>query len=366
MKPLIIIAQSAQMLAQAACHIGLNVITIDCFADQDTQALAVQSYRVDSLAINALKNCIDRLENKFNECLYGSGFELYPESLIFLETRFKLIGNSSRIFNALQNKHQFFKRLQALTILFPPVFFPTKNKLQPKFKTQPYLIKPHNNVGGMNIHSATTYNVNPLTILNYYYQKKIAGQAMSALFAANGQHALIMGFNQQWSCPNSFVFSGIMNHTTLSHQHRNKLHHWINRLTKRYQLRGLCSLDFIFYRHHCYVLEINPRPPASMALYPKNLLNIHLLACQGQLDKTLIIKDPLYRVYQIIYSHVKLQIPPYFKWADYCCNLPAAGMIIGKGEPICSMIISGKNPKRLLDDLNDKQLLLFTQISEIT
>jgi predicted ATP-grasp superfamily ATP-dependent carboligase len=366
MKQPLIIAQSAQMLAQAAHNIGLEVTVVDCFADCDTNALAHNYYQVKSLALEDIHVLINSIKNQINFCIYGSGFETYPESLAFLETQFQLIGNSSTVFKALQNKPLFFQRLQQLNISFPAVFFTLENNTH-EDKTASYLIKPFDSLGGLDIQVMDANTHHNLHNTRHYYQEYIeGGQPMSVLFVANGKQAIIIGFNQQWTVAKSCLFLGIINHAKLPLSHQQILYNWISKLTLSYKLQGLCSLDFIFYKNKCYVLEINPRPPASMQLYEKDLLKNHYLACLGQLEKVTIPQYKTYTAYQIIYAITKIKISYKMKWPRYCHSLPQKNTIINKGQPICSMILNGRTPQFLLEDLQNKQHLLFTQISEIT
>ena len=364
-KKLLVIAQSGQMLAQAAHNIGLKVTVIDCFADLDTQALACNYYQVKSLAFKDIQGLINIIKGQIRFCIYGSGFEAYPESLAFLEMQFQLIGNSSKVFNALQNKPRFFQRLQQLNISFPSVLFTSKDNIY-KNKKENYLIKPFDSLGGGGIQAVNINNSNNLHYPRHYYQKYIDGQSLSVLFVANGKQAIVIGFNQQWTVEKSFLFSGVINHAALPVIHQQTLYSWVSKLTVSYKLQGLCSLDFIFYNNKCYVLEINPRPPASMQLYEKDLLKNHYFACLGQLEKMTIPQYKTYTAYQVIYTRIKIKISSKMKWPEYCCNLPSKNTIINKGQPICSMIINGSDPQYLIKDLQNKQHLLFTQISETT
>lgn len=367
MKKLLIIAESAQMLAQAAHNIGLKTVVIDGSIGSDTQALATQYYQVKSLTQQAIKPIVALLKNQVSTCIYGSGFETSPDSLFFLEKHFQLLGNSSQVFKALQNKPQFFQQLQQLDIAFPKVFFnPEHIPVHKDKKAINYLIKPFNSIGGYNIQHAKVADINKLKHSQYYYQHYINGESMSVLFVANGQQATIIGFNKQWTNPSSFIFVGIINHAKLSITHQQTLRDWTQKLTVHYALLGLCSLDFILYKDKCYLLEINPRPSASMRLYGKNLLKMHYLACQGQLEPSLISNNKTYTAYQIVYAIIKIKIPLNMKWPQYCCSLPQAETIIDKGNPLCSLIVSGKNPKTLREDLQQKQHSLFTQLSETT
>lgn len=356
MNTLLIIAQSGQMLAQAASNIGLTFFVIDCFSDRDTHALAADLYQVSSLAIDNIQTGVKKFKKNCSFCLYGSGFEAYPETLVFLASHFQLLGNSSRTFNALQNKPAFFQQLQRLNITYPAVY------VTPPASKKNYLIKPYQSLGGENIQRLTSVNTHPLKKNTFYYQRYIKGENLSVLFLAHREYARVLGYNQQWTRPDSFVFSGIMNHATLAKQHQHTIQQWLKKLTSHYQLQGLCSLDFILYKDQCYLLEINPRPPASMMLYQANLLQHHLLACQNKVDQQTIFLSKKYTAYQIIYAPKHIKIPQTMQWASCCHHIPNGGQIIPKDSPICSMIISQNSSTSLLETLQRQQHRLFNQL----
>jgi predicted ATP-grasp superfamily ATP-dependent carboligase len=359
MKTVLIIAQSGQMLAQAAVNIGLNVFVIDCFADQDTQALATDLVQVTSLTIQSIYPAIKRFKKNCYFCLYGSGFEAYPESLELLEQHFQVLGSSAKILRALQNKPLFFQGLQQLNIPYPEVFF----KQPPPHKT--YLIKPFASLGGDNIRFVSPVEKKMPANASFYYQQYLKGEALSMLFVGDGTQAHVIGYQRQWTCPHSFLFSGIMTQPNLKERHKKKLFHWVNQLTLHYHLLGLCSLDFMLYEDRCYVLEINARPPASMALYDSRLLKIHLTACQSKLITAPLFSQKAYWAYQIIYARRKIHFLKSLHWEKCYRDLPPLGRIILPNYPICSMIMSGNNPDSLLDNLQAKQESLFKQLNRI-
>ncbi len=130
-----------------------------------------------------------------------------------------------------------------------------------------------------------------------YWQKFQAGTQHSVLFLADGQQVQVVGFNTQWSVSLSetqeFVFSGVINSTDLPDKHKAVITGWLKQMVPVFALRGLNSLDFIHADDCSYVLEINPRPSASMQLYEGDLLIRHIQACEAgtllaQRDKALL------------------------------------------------------------------------------
>jgi predicted ATP-grasp superfamily ATP-dependent carboligase len=109
-------------------------------------------------------------------------------------------------------------------------------------------------------------------------------------------------------------------------------------------LRGLNGLDFIQEPEgEIQILEINPRPPASLDLY-QDLLNpfdAHVKACLGAPLPIRINPMTTSRAFSILYAPHRLQIPPPMVWPDFCHDYPVTSHFIGKDEPICSIHAKG-------------------------
>ncbi len=353
MLQVLIVAQSGRMLARLASNEGYQPVIIDCIGDLDTQNLAAAYYKLASLNALDLEPVINTvlLQQKIDLCIYGNGFEAYPESLNLLAKYYQLVGNSATTMLALQNKPDFFQCLQTLNINFPPVSF-----TQPLNSTN--LIKPFQSYGGVNIRQIESNNFTQ-SPENYYYQQYLSGQVMSVLFLATGIQATIIGYNQQWQ--QEFIFAGIINHAQLTSLQQQILNTWVQQLTLSYALLGVCSLDFILHQEQCYVLEINPRPPASMQLYSANLFQQHINASLDYQTQITAL-PPAYTAYQIIYAPVKITIPTHMRWLNECCDLPAANTIIPQDQPICSIIASHMDRKVLKKALHNHQQFVLNQL----
>jgi methenyltetrahydromethanopterin cyclohydrolase len=298
------------MLAQALKREGFDVAVIDCFADVDTFRYAKKVVRVDSLSIENLTLALEQLSDfEIAGIIYGSGFENHVESLYFLESRFEIFGNSAAAFKRVQNKREFFAALDFLEIPYPETHFdfPTTKKN--------WLSKPLNGQGGAGINSQK---------MDIYWQQFCEGKSGSVLFS----NTEIIGFNTQWT-HGDFLFAGISNHCDLSNSQKNQLQSWVQKLVSHFDLRGFNSLDFIYTKTEVFVLEINPRPSASMQLYD----------------------TPFFSAVEIIFAPHSLIIPNYFNWSENCHDLPHSGVIIPKNSPICSMIARGMQPESALKKL---------------
>ncbi len=323
----LIVATSGRMLSQAARHEGFDVLVIDCFADIDTSRYAQKVVRVDSLSIANLTTALSEFNGyKIAGVVYGSGFETYIESLYFLENRFNIAGNSATVFERVQNKQTFFAALDSLKIPYPETHFFCPNE------AGNWLSKPLHGQGGVGINSQQK---------DIYWQRFYDEQAGSVLFLANGEIATIIGFNTQWT-RDDFLFSGISNHSNLNDLQKTQIYSWLQSIVVHFNLRGLNSLDFIQTENEIFVLEVNPRPSASMQLYNASLFKAHLTL---KMELSRIID---FSVYQIIYASQTIIIPKNFVWLESCQDLPLDGVIIRKKQPICSMIASEKTSNQAL------------------
>ncbi len=331
---ILIIASSGRMLAQAAKNAGLKPLVIDLFADLDTQGCAAAFYRIPLLTEQHLAPAVDYFIHCYAvaHVIYGSGFEYCPESLNYLNSRLILLGNSPDTFVKLHNKPEFFSVLAALDIASPEVAFTAPND------ADDWLVKPMQGQGGMGIKRFLNNNTAKSPC---YWQKYQAGTQHSVLFLANGQLMQVLGFNTQWTAGSSgteeFIFSGVTHSSDLSNEHKARVTDWLDKIVPVFMLKGLNSLDFIQSGVNSYVLEINPRPSASMQLYDGDLIIDHIRASQGELSDYNFVQNG-YSAYQIVYADRDVLIPEAFLWPDWCMDLPEPGSLIQTGQPVCSII----------------------------
>ena len=355
---LLIIANSGRLLAQAAQNAGVKPLVIDLYADCDTQGLCADWRQVPSLAQTHLQPALNYFLDLYpvQQAIYGSGFEYHQESLLYLNTRITVLGNSPVTFKKLQNKSAFFKVLDHLNVPYPETTFK-----QPKH-IENWLVKPIHSQGGVGI---KRYQVSDLANNAVYWQKYQPGTPHSVLFLADGKNIQIIGFNHQWTTnfseTDEFLFSGIINHTKLSNKQKQLITQWLTKIVPIFKLKGLNSLDFIQSGKQCWLLEINPRPSASMQLYSADLLNRHIQATQGKLvDYSNKLTG--YTAYQVIYAPETVTIPTYFDWPITCVDRPVSGVTCRKGQPICSMIAHHNTPERVFEQLQITQQLIFHQL----
>jgi len=341
------------MLSQATKNAGLKPLVIDLFADLDTQYYAEAFKRVSSLAEKHLMPAVDFFIERYavTYFIYGSGFEYYPESLSYLGSRFLVLGNPSETFAKLYDKPVFFSSLDKLNIPYPDICFVAPTS------ANNWLVKPMQGQGGLGI---KRYHPKNFTESAVYWQKYQAGTQHSVLFLADGKEARVIGFNTQWAVnldkSREFIFSGIINSCDLLKRQKERIICWLKELVPVFTLQGLNSLDFIQAGDKSLVLEINPRPSASMQLYDADLLTGHIKASLGEL--TDYGSHEGFTGYQIVHAKQDLVISDGFEWPFWCMDLPESGTTCRAGQPICSIIAHQNEAQSVIDELLIKQLNL--------
>ncbi len=355
---LLIIASSARMLVQAAYQEGFKPLVIDLFADTDTQHYASAWRQVASLSVSALIPVCEHFFSHYPVAgiIYGSGFESFPESLSYLHKKGVMLGNTPETFANIINKRTFFTVLDEHLIPYPDSVFSAPD-------SGAWLSKPLYGQGGIGIkHWRPGQPPDGL-----YWQTYQTGIPHSALFLADGQNVQVLGFNQQWTVADgeqAFLFAGIINSTDLSDRHKALITDWLATLVPIFKIRGLNSLDFIQEGDTLWLLEINPRPSASMQLYTGDVLTRHINACAGRLPDN-PLPDSGVCAYQIVYAPDTVYIPSTIAWPKECVDVPLSGTVCRTGQPICSIIVHQKTTQTVYEQLQYQHRAIFSQLSVV-
>ena len=338
--PLLIVSASARALARSGAKHAIAVVALDLFDDVDTRryarasrAVAGRSLRFDAKRLLA---AADELCPP-GDCagfVYGSGLEGRPALIARLARGRKLYGNAPGTVRLVKEPTQFFALLDALGIAHPEV------RIEPPPDPANWLAKRAGAGGGSHVRPATRrHRCRP----RRYFQRFQRGRVMSALFAANGARARVIGFNEQWvagpPCRAPFGYGGAVSGARIPDVARARVAEWLDRLVEATGLVGLNGLDFVLDGEDAFVLEINPRPTATVDLYDADLeggaLGAHLRACLGGLP---VAPSPTAaHAHAIVYAAAALRVPAHIEWPAWCTDLPEGGSVIAAGAPVCSV-----------------------------
>ena len=324
---------------------GYQVFAIDAFKDYEIQELTKYCYQVklndggfDGLAFKSILSQIDWSE--VIGFVYGSGFESAPELLNEVARYTKVLGNQASVCQRVKSIPIFFELLSDLNLAYPTVSY------QALQDNHAWLEKSITGSGGLHIQMANAH-VAPKT--GCYYQQWQAGESVSVLFLADGKSAQLIGFNQQFvaaSKAQPYRFGGAVSHLSLVKELQQQLLNAISCVTQALGLIGLNSLDVIVDHEKVYVLEINPRLSATIALYeashPKqSLLAWHIAACNGDMPPVEVAKHSM--ACAILYAEQRTQISANFIWPAWVVDIPEAGVVIEVDAPICTVTAMDKH-----------------------
>ncbi len=343
MKPShLIVATTGRALARSAWRSGHRVAVLDLFADRDTRDYATVCQRIPTADWDLDAAATVRAANEICPVpvplVTGSGFENQPALLDALARGRKLFGNSSEVVAASKDPRHFFTILDRLGIAHPETSL--------TFPANPsgWLAKKIGGSGGTHVRPARIDETYPPET---YFQRHVGGVCASVLFLADGHHARVVGFNEVW--PRStgdapFAYAGAINRVALTSILRRRISFDVNALAGVLGLVGLNGMDFIIDRDDYRVLEINPRPTATIDLHDDqaagSLFDLHVRACAGTLPPALQISNTV-RAHAVVYSPVGASQTRRFAFPDWCSDLPAAATGISTGMPVCTVHASG-------------------------
>ncbi len=350
--PYLVVAITGRALAASAGRGNLPVVVLDCFADRDTfdasracrAVAAPNSIRLDRRALLAAARELAPPEGCAG-LVYGSGFEGRPELVSRLSVGRRLFGNSAAVIEAVRDPSRCFPLLHRLGMRYPEV----SQTIPPALSG--WLTKHAGGAGGAQVRHADRRALGS----GGYYQRWHAGRTLSALFLADGTRALLLGINEQWNSSarldRPFLYGGAVGGIQLPEPVESNLRSRLDALVAATGLVGLNGLDFLLCNDEWFVLELNPRPTATMELYdpdyPEGLFQWHLRACAGELPETPAMSR-VSRAHAVVHSAAACTVSGGFSFPPCCRDLPQPGTRLAIGDPICTVHAEAADPEQAI------------------
>ena len=335
----LIVAASGRALAASARRGGFVPLVADFFGDQDTLRLAHRHCVLpDGLATgmreDAVLAALERLSRGTRPIgvVCGTGFEDRPQLLATIAARWRLLGNSPGTVVRLKDPLAFAALCSAVGGPHPPV------SLQPPADPDGWLRKRRGGSGGGHIKAASSGEHAEGT----YFQQQVMGMPVSALVLADGRRAKMLGFSAQWSAPTPhqpFRFGGAVAPAPVACATAERLAEVVARVMTQVPLVGLNSFDFLLDGEAPWLLEINPRPGATLDLFEPeggSLFDAHVAACGGALPS---IPQAAGRATAtaIVYADHDIAAVPVLDWPGWTADRPHPGTCFMGGEPLCTV-----------------------------
>ncbi|HET7865380.1 MAG TPA: ATP-grasp domain-containing protein, partial [Burkholderiaceae bacterium] len=285
---LVLAGLSVRLMAESARRAGYEVIALDAFGDRDTRQAAAawhdigtgQGARLDGARLLAALGALRRPAEAAGPIgwIAGTGFEALPEVLEQGAALLPLLGTAPPAQAALRDPGRFFAALTTLGLPHPAI------QLQRPEPPRGWLYKDFGSSGGWQVRAAQAAPADPPP--RAYYQQWAPGDPMSCLFIANGRAARVLGHQRQLVAPlgtRPCAWHGVLGPVAVAEPAGALLAQALAALVPRFGLHGLASLDYLLDGSTVRLLECNPRPSASMALYEGAaelpLIDAHVQAC---------------------------------------------------------------------------------------
>jgi uncharacterized protein len=337
MRSVLVAAISGRALAAAARRSGFVPLVADLFADLDTRRLAAKVVRVsgsvaEGLGRESLLTALAVLaqEGVVDGVVYGGGFEDRVELLAEIARGYRLIGNSATVVARLKDPLRFAALCQCADVPHPQT-----QRQRPIWGH--WLEKRAGGAGGTHVRTlADRGRASP-----YYYQRHLAGRAVSALFLADGKRAVVLGLSEQWTDPvpaSPFRYGGAARPALVPAVVARAMRDCLVRLTRESGLVGLCSADFMMRHGGFDLLEINPRPGATLDIYQdKRLFGWHVDACGGCLPDEI---EPFAgaAAAAVVYARTPIRLSYGFIWPQWTADRQPPGEEVAAGAPFCTVL----------------------------
>lgn len=364
----LLLGLSTRALAESAARVGQPVFSLDYFGDRDQKSLVenyslLRDFNLPFSAANLLR-ASDGL--KFDNIVYTSNLENYPQVVAALARRAEVLGNGAEVLAPIRDWSVLRPFCRQESILHPPTVLPGEERRAP-LQTN-WLCKPASGGGGSGIRP---WNGRPLN-RSHFLQARVEGLPASAAFVANGEKAVVIGLTRQLIGNQELGGGGyrwcgnILPPPWNDDQNRNLLEavgKMVTPLTRHFGLKGVGGIDFVVSqgadgRLHPHVVEVNPRYTASMELmewaYGLSIYNLHIEAIDGHLPQFSLgehLNGPCFGK-GVVFAYQSVPIHQTDGWwARGWRDIPYPGDMIEPGHPICTVFARGDTHAACLETL---------------
>jgi predicted ATP-grasp superfamily ATP-dependent carboligase len=341
---LLIVAVSGRALAASARRAGYVPLVVDFFADADTRDIADAYHKLDDLRRGftwkilgpALEALAERAPSPPLGIVYGAGFEDRIGLLANISECWTLLGNAADVVEQVKNPDLFFAALSRLGVPHP------RTVTDPAQAEGGWLAKRQGGAGGSHV-VANRAAVRRKAAGRVYFQENVKGRPVSALFVGAGDRVRVLGFSEQWAAPtrhSKWRYGGAAQPAELSAELKSRLTRSTEQVAATFGLKGLGSADFLVNGDEACLLEINPRPGATLDIFDSDanpLLGFHLDAVQQQRLPPGPLRLAEASAAAIVYAMEPVTVSQTMVWPDWTADRPISGDCIDRNRPICTV-----------------------------
>jgi uncharacterized protein len=290
---------------------------------------------VDGLAPDKVMSAVETLISAHDPIglVYGAGFEHQPETIAAIARKVRVFGNDAETLQRAKDPLVLARVCAAHNIRHPQIQFSAPD--EPEL----WLTKRRGGAGGEHIAVAEAPSrARP----DSYFQRRVAGTNISALFLASEKQAEIIGLSMQWTAPTQaspFRYGGAAGPIDIDPSRSREIARSVALVASEFDLIGLNSADFLASDDAVWLLEINPRPGATLDVFESNeapLFARHIAACEG--SPTPAPRSMTFKAAEIVYAPHDIVVRGLANWPDWAVDRSAPGTLIAAGDPLCTTL----------------------------
>lgn len=372
---LLILGASVRAAAQSAARAGWRPICGDLFLDADLPDTAV-----GQVARSFPRDLVRIAEGSPPApWMYTGGLENYPRLVDRISRGRELLGTSAEALRRVRDPFEVARVLGRHGLLFPECR--TTNDGLPADGT--WLRKHRRSSGGLRV-ALWRGQRDCGNNRGWYFQRRIDGLSMSAVYLAANENAQLLGATEQLlsggdSSP--FRYVGSIGPIELPAYQREALMAIGEALSREFRIRGLFGVDLVMDGSDFWTIEVNPRWTASIEILERtlgfNAMAFHVAACRNDHLPDLTHEAPR-RVCgkRIVYanrsgvvtSHLLKAITDRNRGHDWplVADIPRAGIQLQPAQPVLTVFDEAETQhaarERLLGLHNELQSELATAI----
>ena len=149
----------------------------------------------------------------------------------------------------------------------------------------------------------------------------------------------------QWAAPtpsSPFRYGGAAGPVAIDPPQRQEIARAVAAMASELDLVGLNSADFLVSADAVWLIEINPRPGATLDVFESNeapLFARHVAACEGRL--TPASPSLGFKAAEIVYAPHDVVVRRRGNWPDWAVDRSPPERAFAAGDPLCTALGSG-------------------------
>jgi predicted ATP-grasp superfamily ATP-dependent carboligase len=344
---ILVVAVSARMLAELAVADGYEVTALDRFGDVDLRAVAPGATAASSDALAALSTEFDA-----DAVVYGAGFENRPDLVRRLAHGRELLGTPPERLPALRDPWAVAAAARDAGARAPETRPAGElGGLAPGHGQ--WLRKPRLGGGGRGVRRWRGGSLRGSEVVQRY----VGGLSCSAVAIGDGHRAVVLGLTEQLHRGPGFQWIGNVTPPSLPAAELVELEDQLRgvcaEVAARFGVRGAFGVDAVWDGRHAWVLEVNPRPTASLELFGPGCFEAHVRGARGlglPVPGVPACPATAGRAVKLIMFADRTVCAPEPDWwpAGLVHDIPRAGETIERGGPVCTLISAEADVRELV------------------